>query len=65
MPIGSFGVVDYVNTTASSVTNVVAVGDVGGSGVVGHPILPTKKFLITETTLFNIITESGSYIITE
>jgi len=64
MGIGASGVIDYTNTTSASATRVVAVGDIGDTGVVAYPVPPSTGFLATEN-MFNIVTESNSYLITE
>ena len=62
--IGSFGVVDYTNTTSASATGVVATGGIGDVTVVAYPVPPTTGFIITQDAQY-LLTESGSYIITQ
>ncbi len=64
MGVGTSGVVDYTNTTSASATGVVAVGGIGDTGVVAYPVPPSTGFLVTEN-MYNIVTESNSYLITE
>ena len=64
MGVGASGVVDYVNTTSSLATGVVANGTVGGIGVVAEysGSVYWDYFLITEDG-DKMLTESSEFLI--
>jgi hypothetical protein len=62
--IGSFGVVDYANTSAGSVTGVTAGGSVGGMGVVEGNNVTTVTYITTEASIL-LVCENDDSLITE
>ena len=64
MGIGASGVVDYANTTSSIVTGVVAVGGIGGIGVVAETISPSNSYIMTQNNDY-LTDELSNKLITE
>lgn len=64
MGIGASGVVDYANTTSSIVTGVVAVGGIGGIGVVAETIPPSGSYIMTQNNDY-LTDELSNKLITE
>lgn len=62
MPVGSAGVVDYANTTSGEVSGVVALGGLGGVGVVEQGGTSSPTYIITLSGDF-LTTLSGDYLI--
>lgn len=61
MPVGSTGVVDYANTTSGEVSGVVALGGLGGDGVVEQGGTPSPTYIITLSGDL-LTTLSGDYL---
>ena len=63
MGVGTSGVVDYVNTTSSLATGVIANGTVGGIGVVAEysGSIYWEYYLVTESG-DKILTENSDYL---
>lgn len=64
MPIGSPGVTDYANTTSGEAGGVVALGGIGGAGVVDQGGNPPPTYIATESN-DRLDTESSDNLITE
>lgn len=64
MPIGSAGVSGYANTTSGSASGLVALGGIGGSGVVEIGGGASVSYLATESSN-RLDAENGNNLITE
>jgi len=64
MPIGTSGVTDYANTTSGVAGGVIALGGIGGQGVVDQISAAPPTYIATESN-DRLDTESSDNLITQ